>query len=423
MLNISFIRENVDIIKEAARKKGIECDIAGLVKKDDERKYLLASVEKKRAEQNATNAAISSAKTPEEKTSLIKEMKVLKEGLQKEEEKLKEIMKEWRELMLSVPNIPDMSVPVGKSDADNKTLKEWGSKPSFSFKPKDHIELMKALDLIDIERGAKVHGFRGYFLKNEGALLSFALWNYARDFFMEKGFEFFIPPSIVNKEYLYGTGHLPNDANDLYVTQDGEYLSGTGEIPMMAYHADEIFKKSELPKKYLAFSPCYRREAGSYGKDTKGILRVHEFFKLEQLALCEANHETTVSLHEEFQRNIEEFFETLELPYRQVVISSGDLKSSQVKCYDTELWIPSQETYREIGSASYYHDFQSRRFNIRYDDGGVKKCVHSLNATALPTPRSLIALVENFQEEDGSVTIPEVLRPYLKGKEKISPQK
>ena len=225
----------------------------------------------------------------------------------------------------------------------------------------------------------------------------------------------FIAPAIVRKNYFYGTGHLPTDADDLYKTQDDDYLSGTAEVPMMAYHADEILKKEELPKRYLAFSPCYRREAGSHSKDTKGLIRVHEFYKLEQLILCEASHEESEKLHEELNRNTEEFIESLGIPYRQVAISVGDLKRAHVKSYDTELWVPSQKNYREIASASYYHDFQTRRFNIRYDDDGKKLYTHSLNATAAPTPRLLVSLVENFQQADGSVKIPEVLVPYMNG--------
>ncbi len=266
--------------------------------------------------------------------------------------------------------------------------------------------------MVDFERGAKVHGFRGYFLKNEGALLSLAIWHYAQKFFLKRNFVPFLAPAIVRKEHFYGTGHLPGDAEDLFQTQDGDYLSGTAEVPMMAYHAGEVFKKEDLPKRYLAFSPCYRREAGSHGKDTKGLIRVHEFFKWEQLVLCEADHAQSVRIHEELNGNTEEFIESLKIPYRQLVICAGDLKRAHVKSYDTDLWMPSQNTYREIASASYYHDFQARRFNIRYDDGGERRFVHSLNATAVPTPRIIAALVENYQREDGSVVVPEILREF-----------
>ncbi|MEX2405173.1 MAG: serine--tRNA ligase, partial [Candidatus Paceibacterota bacterium] len=272
----------------------------------------------------------------------------------------------------------------------------------------------------DFERGTKVHGFRGYFLTGTGAELSWAVWNYARDFYLKRGFTPMIAPTIVRKQYFYGTGHLPAEAEDLYETQDGDYLSGTAEVPMMAYYADEILKEEDLPKKFLVFSPCYRREAGSHGKDTKGLVRVHEFYKLEQLILCEASHDVSVRLHEETNRNMEEFVASLGISHRRLVMCTGDLSLGKVKQYDTEFWIPSQKQYREIGSASYYHDFQSRRFNIRYEDKeGTKRYVHSLNATAAPTPRLLVALVENYQTKDGSIRIPEVLQPYMGGKQMI----
>jgi len=418
MLDIAFIRKNKDLIKEGAKKKHIEVDIDRLLLVDDERRKLLASVEEKRAEQNSATARVSEGISDNEKTKLIASMKGIKEALQKEEKKLREIMDEWKSLMLKVPNMPSMSVPAGGGEEDNVELKKWGTIPKFDFEPKNHIELMEAHDMVDFKRGVKVHGFRGYFLKNDGANLSWAIWNYGRDFFQKKNFAPFIAPAIVKREYFYGTGHLPGDANDLYQTQDEDYLAGTSEVAMMAYHADEILKKEELPKRYLAFSPCYRREAGSHGKDTKGLVRVHEFYKLEQLILCEATHKESEKLHEELNRNTEEFVESLELPYRQLEICAGDLKSAHVRSYDTELWVPSEGKYREIGSASYYHDFQSRRFNIRYSENNVNKYVHSLNATAIPTPRVLVSLIENNQQANGSIVIPKVLQSYF-GKKTI----
>ena len=422
MLDINFIRENKDIVKDGAQKKGITVDIDKLIILDDQRRVLLKDVEAKRAEQNEANQKVAQADDAE-RADLINQMKVLKEALQKKEVELKQVITEWQQLMLTVPNVPDMSVPVGAGEEDNVVQKTWGEKPQFDFEIKDHIELMTSLDMVDFERGAKAHGFRGYFLQNDGALLSWAIWNYARDFFLKKQFNPFIAPAIIRKEHFYGTGHLPGDAEDIYQTQDDDMLAGTSEVPMMAYHSGEILDKSELPKRYLAFSPCYRREAGSHGKDVKGLIRVHEFFKLEQLILCEANHDQSVQFHEEINRNTEEFIESLGISYQQLEICTGDLKGAHVKSYDTELWVPKEERYREIGSASYYHDFQTRRFSIRYkDDDGQNKYAHSLNATAIPTPRILVSLVENYQNADGSVTIPSVLVPYF-GKEKIELKK
>ena len=354
------------------------------------------------------------------KQELLAQMKILKEDLHKEEEKLKEIMKSWQALMLAVPNIPDVSVPEGETDADNKEVKVWGEIPKFDFKPKDHAELMLALNMVDFERGTKAHGFRGYFLKNDGAELTWAVWNYAREFYSKKVFSPFIAPAIIRKEHFYGTGHLPRESEDLFKTQDDDFLSGTAEVPMMAYHSNEILKANELPKRYLAFSPCYRREAGSYSKDTKGLIRVHEFFKLEQLIICKADHSESEKLHEEINRNFEEFLESLDLPYHRLLICTGDLGQSKVKQYDTEAWFPSQGVYKELSSASYYHDFQTRRFNIRYDDNGKKSIAHSLNCTAAATPRLLAAIVENYQQADGSVKIPEALQKYMDGKKVIS---
>ncbi len=421
MLDIKFIRENKDLIKEGARKKHIDFNVDELLAVDDKRRELLISFEQKRAEQNAASEKIAAAKTPEERAALIASMTEVKKALQAEEEKLKEVMKEWQSHMVRVPNIPDISVPEGESDADNKEVKQWGEKTTFSFPAKSHIELMQNLNMVDLERGTKVSGFRGYFLKNDGALLSFAIWNYALDFFGKKEFTPMIVPSMVKKENLYGSGYLPQGEEDLYKTQDGDYLAGTAEVATMGYHMNEVIEKKDLPIKFLSFSPCFRREAGSHGKDVNGLIRVHEFYKVEQVMLCEASHEVSVQNHEWINRNTEEFIESLGIPYHTVINCGGDLGLGQVKKYDIELWVPNENTYREISSASYFHDFQTRRLNIRYkDDDGKMKYVHSLNSTAIPTPRILVSLVENYQQADGSIKIPEVLRKYMGGREVIS---
>ena len=420
MLDIKFIRENKDLVALGAKKKRIDFDVDALLKIDDMRRELISSLEKKRAEQNRVSAEVVKTEG-EARGKVIAEMKTLKASMEKEDADLKEVMNKWQALMLTVPNMPDMSVPDGKDETENQEAKVWGpfdsaqGKPQFTFQPKNHIELMEALGMVDFERGTKAHGFRGYFLKGAGAELSWAIWNYAREFFGKKNFMPFIAPTIIKKEFFYGTGHLPREAEDLFKTQDEDYLSGTAEVPMMAYHSDEVLKKVDLPKRYLAFSPCYRREAGSYSKDTKGLIRVHEFYKLEQLILCEADHSVSAALHEEINANFEEFLETLGLPYHRLLICAGDLSASKVKQYDTEAWFPASNIYRELSSASYYHDFQTRRFNIRYDDGEKKRYVHSLNCTAVATPRILAAIVENFQQEDGSIKIPPVLQKYFGG--------
>ncbi len=420
MLDIKFIRENKEIVQEGAKKKRVEIDIGKLIALDDERLKELKEIEDLRAEINRVSNDIARDQNSALKIQLIEEMRAVKEEIKTKEEKLKKTIEEWQKMMLQVPNVPDMTVPLGTGEKDNKEISAWGEKPKFDFTPKDHTELMIKLNMVDFERGVKVHGFRGYFLQNDGVELSWAIWNYARKFFGEKKFNNFIAPAIVHKQHLYGTGHLPGGGEDIYKTEDGDCLSGTAEIPMMGYHSNEIIKREELPKRYLAFSSCYRREAGAHSKDTKGLIRVQEFYKLEQLILCEASHEESVKYHEEITRNFEEFLESLGIPYRRLEICTGDLKSAHVKSYDTEAWLPSQNQYRELSSASYYHDFQTRRFNIRYKDkDGKSHFIHSLNSTAVATPRILVVIVENYQQADGSIKIPEVLRKYMGDREFI----
>jgi len=420
MLDIKFIRENKDLIALGAKKKHSDFVVDELITIDDKRRTLIIAVEKRRAEQNSASEKIAKAVSSEERQKLIDEMKVVKTDLEKDEESLKEIMKEWQNLMLRVPNIPDISVPDGESDAQNMEIKAWGEKTKFNFEPKDHVELMTSHKMVEFDRGSKVHGFRGYFLIGDGARLSFAVWNYALEFFGKKGFNPIIPPVILRRLNFLGTGYLPQGEEDLYKTQDGDYLAGTAEVPIMGLHSDEVLQATELPKKYLGFSPCYRREAGAHGKDTRGLIRVHEFYKFEQVVICEANHETSVKHHEEVNRNTEEFIESLKIPYHTVINCGGDLGQGQVKKYDIELWVPKENKYREISSASYFHDFQTRRLNIKYKDvEGVQRYAHSLNSTAIPTPRILVSLVENYQQADGSIKIPDVLVKYF-GKESIN---
>ena len=420
MLDIKFIRENKDIVQAGAKKKHVDIDIEKLLAVDDARLETLKAVEDLRAEVNKVSLNISRDLDSSAKMQLIEEMRVVKEDIKSHEDKLKNIMDEWQGLMLQVPNVPDMTVPEGASDADNQGIKVWGEKTVFDFEPKDHVEIMTALKMVDFERGTKVHGFRGYFLTGDGARLCFAIWNYAMDFFSNRGFTPIIPPTIVRKANLYGTGHLPGDVEDYYMTQDGDALAGTAEVPVTGMHAGEILDKSILPLKYLGFSPCYRREAGAHGKDVRGLIRVHEFYKMEQVILCEADHQTSVQFHEELNKNTEEFIESLGIPYHTVINCGGDLGLGAVKKYDIELWVPKENTYREISSASYFHDFQTRRFGIRYKDAdGKMQFAHSLNSTAIPTPRILVSLVENYQQADGSIKIPEALQKYMGGKEFI----
>lgn len=432
MLDIKFIRENKDIVIAGAKKKHVDVDIEALLKLDDKRRELQASFDTKRSEQNAASDAIAKA-SAEERQTLIASMQSVKEALKKDEEALQEVMKEWQGLMVRVPNVPDMSVPEGVSDADNMEVRKWspkdgdgGEPEKAAFTPKSAVDLMLAHDMADFERGAKVAGFRGYFLKNDGVRLAWALERLVQDRFIindtaaaERRFTPMIVPSLVRREPFVGTGYLPQSEEDLYKTQDGDYLAGTAEVATMGFYMDEVLDKKDLPLRFLAFSPCFRREAGSHGKDTKGVFRVHEFVKYEQVILCEASHEESVKWHEEITKNSEKLLRELKLPYHVVVNCGGDLGLGQVKKYDIEAWMPSENAYRETHSSSYFHDFQTRRLNIRYrDEAGVLRYVHSLNNTAIALPRILTHIVENYQRTDGSIEIPEVLRPYI-GKDVI----
>ncbi len=437
MLDIKFIRENKDIVAAGAKKKHIDIDLDRLIVLDDKRRELQATFDEKRAEQNAASDQIAKA-SAEEKHAIIAKMGDVKKELQAAEESLQEVMKEWRLLMMHVPNVPDISVPDGESDADNKEIRRWSPESGFDtknsgisclpagrdFEPKNHVDLMVENDMADFERGTKVAGFRGYFLKGDGARLMWALEHFVQDRFMNKeGFVPMIVPSLVRKEPFMGTGYLPQSEEDLYKTQDGEYLAGTAEVASMGYHMDEILDAKELPVKFFAFSPCFRREAGSHGKDTKGVFRIHEFVKYEQVVLCEASHEQSVKMHEELTENSEKLLQELKLPYHVVVNCGGDLGLGQVKKYDIEAWMPSEKKYRETHSSSYFHDFQTRRLNIRYrDGGGTLRYAHSLNNTALAMPRIFCQIVENYQQKDGSITIPEVLRTYM-GKDVIKQER
>lgn len=415
MLDIKFIRENSDLIRAATTKKHMSFNVDDLIGADTQRLALLRAVEELRAKQNAASDAIARVSALE-RADLIESMKAVKDELKIKEEELEEVMKSWRTLMLAVPNIPDISVPDGASDAENVEVRKWGEIPTFSFTPIDHIELMEKSDMVDFERGTKTSGFRGYFLKGDAAMLEMAIWQYVMARWQKKGFMPMLVPSLVKRETLLGTGYLPQGEDDLY--KDGnDYLAGTGEVATMFYHSDEVLDATSLPKKYIVWSPCFRKEAGSHGKDVKGLVRVHEFYKCEQVVLCEASHETSVKHHEEIARNAEEMMEELGIPYHTVVNCGGDLGQGQVKKYDIEAWLPSQNKYRETHSASYFHDFQTRRLNIRYKDAGGKlEYVHSLNNTAAATPRLLIAVIENYQQADGTIKVPDILVPYMGGK-------
>ena len=418
MLDIKFIKENQDIVKLAIERKNLKINLDDLINLDKKRIELSQKIDERKAIQNSVSLKIPSASL-EEKEKLVKEMSLIKEEIKSFENELNLILNDWRNQMLHIPNIPDATSPIGPDESYSKVVKEWGEKPNFSFTPKDHLELMTNLDIVDFERGVKVHGFRGYFLKGDAVRLCFAIWNYALDFFSERGFNPIIPPINVKKDALLGCGFLPDGEADIYKAQDENYFVGTSEVPLMGMYQDEILEKKSLPIKMLGFSPCFRLEAGSYSKDIKGLIRVHEFYKFEQVVLCEGSHEESVKNFEQLQKNVEDFIESLNIPYHRLDAATGDMGLAKVKMYDTELWVPKENTFREISSCSYFHDFQTRRLGIRYkDEDGKIKFTHSLNCTAIPTPRILVSLFENFQTEDGSINIPNILHKYF-GKDKI----
>lgn len=411
MLDIKFIRENLALCQEAAKNKNREVDWDMLLKLDDKRRELIGKSEVLRAERNTLS------KDPEQARTRGKE---LKEELKVLEGELREIEEKFTALMYTVPNVPDKSVPVGKDSTGNVEVKKWGTPREFDFPIKDHVELAREHDLIDFERGAKVGGSRAYFLKNEAAQLEFAVLFYTFQKLIKKGYTPLIAPSLVKEFTLFGNGQLPWGRDEVYhLEKDDQYLAGTAEVPVTAYFSDEILSEKDLPKKFVAYSPCYRREAGSYGKDTRGVYRLHQFNKIEQVIISTNDMSNSFTLHEELLKNSEEVLQDLELPYRVLLMCTGDMGEPQVKKYDIETWMPGRKDYGETMSNSVMGDFQARRLKIRYKmaDGTVKFC-HTLNNTAIASPRILVPLIENYQQKDGTIKIPKVLQPFI-GKEVI----
>ena len=413
MLSLDFIRANKSKVIEAAKNKNRQIDIETILKLDNQRRELIQKIQILREERNKT-----SHQKPDEKT--IKRGREIKEELKKLEENLSKITVELDSLVSFVPNVPLPEVPVGVDATGNLEVKKWGKIPVFDFELKSHLELGLSLDLFDLERGAKVSGFRGYFLKNQAAQLQFAILFYVFQKLVKKGYTPIIAPSIVKEFTLFGSGQFPWGEQDTYKLNDEDaYLAGTAEQPVTAYYSGEILKENDLPKKFVAFSPCFRKEAGAYGKDTKGLYRLHEFWKVEQVIITKNNVKEAQQLHEELQKNCEEILQDLNLPYRVLLMCTGDMGEPQIKKYDTETWMPSRQAYGETMSNSIMGDFQTRRLKIKYrkKDGSTEYCF-SLNNTALASPRILIALIENYQQKDGSIKVPEVLQALV-GFEKI----
>ncbi|OIO15368.1 serine--tRNA ligase [Candidatus Gottesmanbacteria bacterium CG11_big_fil_rev_8_21_14_0_20_37_11] len=423
MLDIKYIRENLDEVRKATKNKNREVDLDWLLELDGKRRKLMGEIEKLRGKRNINSK--SEIRNPKQNSKLQftiqkDEGKKLKEDIKKLEDELSTIKKEYDGLMLFVPNVPDESVPVGKDSSGNIEIRKWGPVPKRDFTPLDHIALAKKHDLIDFERGAKVAGSRSYFLKNEAALLELAVLTYTFQKLVKKGYIPLIAPSLVKEFTMIGSGQIPWSREEIYHLEKQDiYLSGTAEVPVTAYYSGEILFEKDLPKKFVAFSPCFRREAGSYGRDTKGLYRVHQFNKVEQVIIKNNDYQTSLDLHEELLANAEEVLQDLKLPYRVMLMCTGDMGEPQVKKYDIETWMPSRNSYGETMSNSFMGDFQARRLNIRYKakDGKTYFC-HTLNNTAVASPRILIAILENYQQKDGSIIIPEVLRAFV-GKEVI----
>jgi len=417
MLDIKFIRQNPIKVKEGCQKKQVEVEIDLLLKLDEKRRKYLQEVEDLRAKENQLSNLIEKEKKPERKKELIGKAQVIKKKIKEEELDLKGVSEEFDKLMLKIPNPPFEDVPFGKDEKDNLVLREVGKIPEFDFKFKDYLTIAENLDLIDVKRAGKTSGTRFGFLKREVAFLEFALINFALDNLIKEGFIPVIPPVMLKPEMMKGMGYLERGGEEIYfVEKDNLYLVGTSEQIIGPMHADETLEEKELPKRYAGFSSCFRREAGSYGKDTKGILRVHQFDKIEMFIFCQP--EESKKEHQLLLSIEEKLMQSLEIPYHVVQICTGDLGDPAAAKYDIEAWIPSENRYRETHSTSNCTDFQARRLNIRYraKDGKIN-FVHTLNGTAFAIGRTLIAIIENYQQKDGSIKIPEVLQPYLPFKE------
>jgi len=417
MLDIKFIRENKEKVKKNCKLRNIACDIDRLLELDETRRKMIQGVDLLKEEKNEVNEAI---KTAQNRNEVIAKGKEIKQQLEKVEPELEKVEKEYKNLLIKVPNMTHPKSPKGKDDSENKEIKRYGEPPQFSFEPKGHEELMRNLDIIDFERGAKVAGAKFYFLKNEGALLEQALIQFALKICIDEGFVPFVTPDLAKDEILLGIGFNPRgEETQVYSVENTDLnLVGTAEITMGGYHRDEIFKEEKLPLKYVALSHCFRTEAGSYGRHSAGLYRVHQFSKVEMFAYTLP--EESEKMHKYFRNMEVKIFKKLGIPFRVVDICTGDLGGPAYRKYDLEAWMTSRNGWGEITSTSDTTDYQSRRLNIKVErKDGRKEFLHLLNGTAIATSRALIAIIENGQQADGSVVIPKVLRKYMPGKEDI----
>ncbi len=420
MIDIKKLRENPNYFKEGARKKHFEVDIDSILKLDETRRSIQASVDSRRRELGDKSGAMKSASSAERK-ALQAELKDFSRAIKEDEGRMRDIDECRNELLLLVPNPPMDDVPEGRDESDNVEIRRVGEPPKFSFTPKDHLDLGLQHDLFDVERGAKVSGSRCYFLKNEAVLLENAIMRYALDFLTDRGFTPFITPVFVREEAMVGTGYFPTGREESYaIERDELYLIGTSEVTLVSYHSDEILAGDELPLKYTGITTCFRREAGSYGKDVRGLYRVHQFQKVEQVIICRDDWDEMLKIHDEILTNSEQILRNFGIPYRVVEVCTGEMGMGQVKKHDIECWMPGRGGWGETHSCSSFADYQARRSKIRYKKKDGKNAVpFTLNNTAVASPRLIIAIMENFQQEDGSINIPEVLVPYMNGRKRI----
>jgi len=422
VLDLKLIRDNPDMVREALARRGpgVADAVDRLLELDAERRSAITELDSLRAEQKRRGKEVAQA-PPERRAEVLAGLKQLSERVDRADERVRQVEAALNDLLACVPNLTDPSVPPG-GEEDSIELRRGGEVRDFGFPVRDHLELGELLGAIDVARAAKVSGARFGYLTGPGAMLEFALVRFAVDRLTSAGFVPMIPPALVRREAMFGTGFLPTDEQQIFrIPEDDLYLVGTSEVPLVSYHADEILDPGSLPRRYVGFSPCFRREAGSYGKDTRGIFRVHQFDKVEMVSfvLPEASAEE----HELLLAREEEILTALELPYRVVNIAAGDLGASAAKKYDCEAWIPSQRTYRELTSTSNCTDYQARRIACRVREAGGNRPLHTLNGTAVAVGRTIVALLENHQQEDGSVRVPAALQRYLGGTEVIQPSK
>ena len=422
MIDIKQIRDNPERFVQAAQKKGIEFDVAALLDVDGQLGDLGRQFQRLRTAQKAAGKEIAKLRG-DDKAGAVAEMAQIKAGLKDIQGQIDTLQPRFEELMLPAPQPPAEEVPVGADETENVEIRRQGQPRQFDFEPKDHMALGEALDIIDVPRGVKLAGSRNYTLKGAGAMLHYAVLRLAVDRMVAKGFTLINVPVLVDEAIMYGTGFFPTGRDDAYLCpRDQMSLIGTAEVPVTALHRDETLDEAELPKRYVAQSTCFRREAGAAGKDTHGLYRIHFFDKVEQVILGPNDEATSKALHQQIVQNSEEVLQALELPYRVVNVCTGDLGQGQVQKFDIETWMPSRNQYGETHSASRYHEFQARQLNIRYRGAdGKLQFVHTLNNTVIASPRILIPMLELYQNADGTITVPAALRPYMGGMDRITP--